>query len=118
MIYKIGITSQLSSIPIESLKTKEILYHFSRILENEYGTERDIDSIGGYILYALPGTPEKDIKEVFDYSSNQLEFGEIFEDICYRVYIISSDFGVVIVSSVKDTPDNILFEIKKLTKEE
>lgn len=113
MVYKIGNTQELSSIPISSEKANEILYHFSRVLENEYGAERDINSVGGYILYASPGTPAKDIKEIFDYSSNQLEFGEIFEDVCYAVYIVSDDYGVVIVMSPADAPKEIIKEINK-----
>ncbi len=113
MVYKIGNTQELSSIPIASNKAKEILYHFSRVLENEYGAERDINSVGGYILYAPPGTPAKNIKEIFDYSSNNLDYGEIFDDIFYSVHIIGDDFGVVIVASAGDGYDEILAEIKR-----
>ena len=113
MVYKIGNTQDLSSIPIASNKAKEILYHFSRVLESEYGAERDINSVGGYILFAPPGTPNKDIKYIFDYSSNNLDYGEIFDDIFYSVHIIGDDFGVVIVASAGDGYDEILAEIKR-----
>lgn len=119
MVYKIGNVSDLSTIPKADDKAKEILYHFARVLTTEYGEDRNIDTDdGGYILYALPGTTTEEIKACFDYTQNVLEYGEIFESICYAVYIISSDYGVVIVMSTKDMPKEILKEINNKGEEE
>ena len=93
MVYKIGNVSDLSTIPIASDKAKEILYHFARVLTTEYGGDRNVDTDdGGYILYALPGTSDDEIKERFDYTQNILEYGEAFEDVCYAVYILCHRF--------------------------
>lgn len=112
MVYKIGNVSDLSKIPIADDKAKEILYHFAKVLTTEYGEGRNIDTDdGGYILYALPGTTTEEIKVHFDYTQNVLEYGEVFESVFYAVYIISSDYGVVLVISSKDIPKEILKEI-------
>ena len=112
MVYKIGNVSDLAKIPIASDKAKEILYHFARVLTTEYGGDRNVDTDdGGYILYALPGASDDEIKERFDYTQNILEYGEAFEDVCYVVYILAQDYGVVIVMSVEDAPDEIKKEI-------
>lgn len=112
MVYKIGGLADLARIPIIAEEAKEYLYHYASVLSVEYGEGRDVDKdLGGYILYALPGTTAEEIKACFDYTQNVLEYGEIFESICYAVYIISSDYGVVIVMSTKDTPKEILKEI-------
>ena len=112
MVYKIGNVSDLSRIPITSDKAKEILYHFAKVLTTEYGEDRNIDTDGGYILYALPRTDGEEIKEMFDYTQNIFEYGEDFEDVCYAVYILSADCGVVIVMSTADMPKEILKKIK------
>ena len=118
MVYKIGNVSDLAKIPIVSDKAKEILYHFARVLTTEYGKDRNIDTDdGGYILYALPGTDVKEIKDRFDYSQNTLEYGEALEDVCYAVYIITADYGVVIVMSTADAPEEILKEINNKGEE-
>ena len=112
MVYKIGNVSDLTKIPIGSDKAKEILYHFAKVLTTEYGEDRNVDTDdGGYILYALPGTDVKKIKDRFDYTQNILEYGEAFEDVCYAVYILAQDYGVVIVMSTADMSDEILKEI-------
>ena len=43
MVYKIGNVSEIANIPIKEDKAKEWIYHFTQILEGEYGAERDID---------------------------------------------------------------------------
>lgn len=118
MVYKIGNVSDLTKIPIVSDKAKEILYHFARVLTTEYGEDRNIDiDDGGYILYALPGTDVKEIKERFDYTQNILEYGEALEDVCYAVYILAQDYGVVIVMSSTDAPEEILKKINNKGEE-
>ena len=118
MVYKIGNVSDLARIPISSDKAKEILYHFARVLTTEYGEDRNIDTDdGGYIIYALPGTDVKEIKDRFDYTQNILEYGEAFEDVCYAVYILAQDYGVVIVMSTADMSDEILKEINNKGEE-
>ena len=118
MVYKIGNVSDLAKIPIACNRAKEILYHFAKVLTTEYVEDRNIDTDdGGYILYALPGTSDDEIKDRFDYTQNILEYGEAFEDVCYVVYILAQDYGVVIVMSTADMPDEILKEINNKGEE-
>ena len=118
MIYKIGNVSDLEKLPIADGKAKEILYHFAKVLTTEYGEDRNVDTDdGGYILYALTGTTAEEVNAYFDYTHNVLEYGEVFESVCYAVYIISSDYGVVLVMSTKDIPKEILKEINNKGEE-
>jgi hypothetical protein len=113
MIYKIGKVSEISSIPIEQDKAKEWIYHFTQILESEYGAERDINSVGGYVIYAPKGATTKEIKDIFDYTENFIELSDIVGDACYAMYLLGDDYGVVIVASIDAMPVGILKEIIK-----
>ncbi len=114
MVYKIGTMSDLSSVSITDETAKNIISHYTRILTDEYGEERNIDKDnGGYILYATHGTKAEELKKFFDYTENIAEFVEVQGEVCAAVYILSSDFGVVIVMSAADAPPEILKEIKE-----
>ena len=117
MIYKIGSLSDLTGITI-SEEAKEFLYYYANILSTEYGEDRDIDNnFGGYILYATPGTTEKDIKAYFDYTENLLEYVDTNNSVCVAVYITGDDYGVVIIMSIDDAPPEIKKEIKNKGEE-
>ena len=113
MVYKIGNVSEITNIPIKEDKAKEWIYHFTQILESEYGAERDIDSVGGYVIYAPKGATAKEIKDIFDYTENLIELSDIVGDVCYAMYLLGDDFGIVIVSSIDTMPVGILKEIIK-----
>ncbi len=113
MIYKIGSVADMQSIVFESDNTKQIIYHYASILTHEYGADRNIDTDnGGYILYAMSGTNAEEIKAFFDYTQNIAEFVDVEDDVCSALYILSSDYGVVIVMSLADAPPEILKEIE------
>ena len=113
MVYKIGLMSDLERITITDDDTKNIIRHYARILTDEYGADRNIDKDdGGYILYATPEAKAEELKKFFDYTQNIAEFVEVQGEVCAAVYILSSDYGVVIVMSVADAPPEILKEIK------
>ena len=111
MIYKIKNVDDLLSIPMTNDETRETLYHFARVFTYEYGG--NINCEGGYILFITHGSNAEDIKQHFDYSQNALEYGSISDDVCYATYVISDDYSIVIVSSKKDMPYEILAEIEK-----
>ena len=83
------------------------------ILSDEYGENRNIDTdLGGYVLYAVPGTPIEEIKAFFDYTKNAVEYAETSGSVCALVYILSSDYGVVIVMSTADATEEMRKELK------
>ena len=119
MLYKIGTVAEVERIPFENAVEKETVYRYASILTEEYGADRDVDAnLGGYILYATDGTDAEEIKAMFDYSVALPEYVDICEKICVAVYVISDDYGVVIVMSIADATDEILkYNIDKLEEE-
>ncbi len=112
MIYKIGSVADMQNIVFENDTIKQTVYHYASVLTAEYGADRNIDTDdGGYILYATMGTTSEEIKAFFDYTQNIVEFVEVQDDVCSALYILSSDYGVVIIMSLADTPPEILKEI-------
>ena len=115
MVYKLGNISDVASIPFAHEKACEICTQYARVLTTEYGEDRNIDtSDGGYILYATPGTSNEEIKAYFDHSKYTVEYVDVFGEVCSALYLLSNDYGVVIVMSVADAP----IEIKKEMDEE
>lgn len=112
MIYKIGSVNDMPSIAFESVEAKTQVYYYASILTDEYGADRNIDTDdGGYILYCTFGTTEEEIKTFFDYTSYEAELVHQEGDTCSALFILSSDYGVVIVTSIADMPPEILKEI-------
>lgn len=102
----------MESIVFDSNDARELTYHYARILTYEYGADRNIDTDdGGYILYCTSGTTAEAIKSFFDYTENCVELVHQQGDTCSALFILSSDYGVVIITSFADTPPEILKEI-------
>ena len=119
MIYKIGTVADMGNVVFEDRTAKKEVYKYATILTEEYGANRNVDKDdGGYILYATPGTKADDLKKLFDYTQNIVEFVDVEDDVCSAVYILSSDFGVVIVMSLADAPPEIIKETINKTEEE
>ena len=115
MVYKLGNYTDMQSLPALDLKTEEILFSYTSVLSYEYGEDRNVDEDdGGFVLYAPPGTDCEEIKAYFDYSKYILEYVDVFDEVCSALYLLSNDYGVVIVMSIVDAPD----EIKKEMDEE
>lgn len=112
MIYKIGTIDDMRKIVFDSEDARELTYHYARILTYEYGADRNIDTDdGGYILYGTSGTTAEAIKSFFDYTQYEAELVHQQGDTCSALFILSSDYGVVIITSLADTPPEILKEI-------
>ena len=112
MIHRIGNVKDVDKICNIDEMTRNTLLKYARILTEEYGVERDVDhDYGGYILYVPFGTPYEELKAMFDYTDYSVEYVEYIEHseptMCVAVYITSSDYGVVIVMSLNDMPDEI-----------
>lgn len=118
MIYKIGTIADMESIVFEDNDAKQLVYHYASILTYEYGAGRNIDTDnGGYVLYATMGTTAREIKTFFDYTQNLIEDVNVQGSFCSALYILSSDYAVVIVMSFTDAPPEILKEIETQTEE-
>ena len=79
MIYKVGNTKDVETIPNLDDNAKDAVSEFATIFTEMYGSDRDIDhDMGGYILYATEGTTTEQIKEAFDYDEFPLEYGYIW----------------------------------------
>lgn len=118
MVYKIGGMADLARIPIIAEGAKEYLYHYASVLSVEYGERRDVDNdLGGYILYVLPRTTPEEIKAYFDYTQNEIDMVDSNGSFCSALYIIGNDYGVVIVVSTEDAPEEIKNEIKNKGEE-
>lgn len=88
------------------------MYHYASVLSVEYGEGRDVDKdLGGYILYALPGTTAEEIKAYFDYTQNEIDIVDSNGKFCSALYILGDDYGVVIVMSTEDAPEEINKEL-------
>ena len=117
MVYKIGGIADLASIEITDCEALRSVRRYAQILTDNYGDRRNVDTDnGGYILYATPRTSNAEIKSFFNYTQYLAESVEISGNICTAVYILSSDYGVVIVMSADDTPPEILKEINNNTE--
>ena len=110
MVYKIGNVKDVENIPISDKITKEVLLKYADILTCEYGYDRDIDyEYGGYIIYAPSGTNIAEVKKIFNYKEYEPEFidylPEANQPIYVAVYVTSCEYGVVIVMSESDAPE-------------
>lgn len=119
MIYKLANPKDVDKILGIDEPTRNTLLKYTKILSEEYGEERDVDNdYGGYVLYVPLGTPHQDLKDIFDYTGYCAECVEYIEHscptMCVAVYVTSCDYGVVIVISPNDMPD----EMKEYLDEE
>lgn len=108
MIYKIGNIKDLETLTPIDASAKAIIYHHAKVLEEQYGKNRDVDlSDGGYVLYASPSTMCEELLAYFDYHRNVPEYVERYGDICVATYITNNDYCVIIVMSADDMPAEI-----------
>ena len=112
MVYKFGNIADVATIPFAHEKAREICAQYARVLTAEYGEDRNLNqSDGGFILYAMPGTKSEEIKAYFDYTKYTLEYVDVFGEVCSALYLLSNEYGVVIVMSVADAPTEIKNEM-------
>ena len=115
MVYKIGNMEDVKKLSSVSDEEKKVISKFANILSEMYGSDRDIDNdYGGYILFTPKGTNPEEIKAIFDYEENLLEYVELYKgNICAAVYITSTEYGVVLIMSMADVPDIIREALSK-----
>ena len=112
MVYKIGNISDLSTIPISDRETFELLYHYARVLTDEYGQDRNIDKDdGGYILYCSPDTKAEDIKAFFDYSKHTVESVDRYGELVVAMWILNNEFIITMIMSANSVPIELINEI-------
>ena len=111
MVYKIGNINDLVALPPMEAGTMELLYHYAKVLSTEYGEQRDINSDGGYVLYATPYTTTEEIKAYFDYARCKAECVEQYGNLCTAMYLLNNEYAVIIVARTDDMPIEILKEL-------
>ena len=115
MVYKLGTLSDLKKIKSIDTKVKSTIIETLKILDDNYGADRDIDNdYGGYVLYAEPGTKDAEVLSWFDYEQYIPEYieyvGSSPEYYC-TLYLESTEYGVVIFTALDDTPKEITNKI-------
>lgn len=117
MIYKIGNTKDIDNVPDLNNGEKEAITKFATIFTEMYGEDRDIDrDMGGYILFATKDTTDNEIKEKFDYNEYLVEYIEEFDDNTYAaVYLVSTEFAVVLIMSGDVLPGEIYDDAERKT---
>ncbi len=112
MVYKIGNVSDLERIPIPDRATYDLLYHYARVLTDEYGKDRNVDEDdGGYVLYCPSGTSMEEIKACFDHTKHCAEMVDSFGELLAATYILHNEFAVTIILSAEDAPIELIKEI-------
>ena len=113
MIYRLNHLEELDQLPCpleESLL--DSLMEFLRVLDNEYGVERDVDhDDGGYVLFCTRGTTALEMEKQFAFSS--LSPGWVTcvgENPKYlaALYIPRDEYFVVLVAASADLPHEIV----------
>ena len=111
MVYKLYNCNDLHTLPPTSEQVMTILQHHTQVLTKEYGSYRNINGDGGYVLYLTPDGAFEDIEAHFDYSANVIEYIECFEDICVIMYLLNNEFCVTIVASLTSLPPALIKKI-------
>ena len=117
MIHKLGNIKDVDTIPHLCTGANNAVTKFTKILTEMYGEDRDVDhDMGGYVLYTEKGTSINDLKNAFDFEENTIEYVQEFEDdVIAAIYIISTEFAVVLVMHLVDAPNIICNAISKNT---
>ena len=115
MIYKLANPCDLQELPPMDSAVRDILLQYTTILSTEYGDNRDIDhEDGGYVLYATPDTTTEEVRKVFDPNGCVPEMVVRIDShpvYIYTVFILSSDYGVVLVTPASAMPTDLLNQI-------
>ena len=117
MVYKLGTLSDLDKLSLTDGKLKETISTNLKILDDNYGSNRDVDNdYGGYVLYAEPGTRDTEVLSWFDYElyiPEYVEYIDSYPAYCCALYLERTEFGVVVLTSLNDTPKEIIDKIYK-----
>lgn len=115
MIYKLANPCDLQDLPPMDSAVRDILLQYTTILSTEYGDNRDVDhEDGGYVLYATSDTTAEEVNRAFDPNGCVPELVTRI-DSCpaylYTLYLLSSDYGVVLVVPTSAAPSELLNQI-------
>lgn len=115
MIYKLANPHDLQDLPPMDNSVRDVLLQYTTILSAEYGDDRDVDhEDGGYVLYATPDATSTEVKQAFDPNGCVPEIVSTI-DSCpaytYTLFLLSSDYGVVLVVPTSATPSELLNQI-------
>lgn len=115
MVYKLGNVSDMSKLPSIDEKIRKVILDNLNILDENYSKDRDInEDDGGYILYAEPKTTVNEVLSYFDYEEYLPEHVlqiDSTPSYCKSLYLTSDEFGIIILTAMNDTPEDILEEM-------
>lgn len=107
MIYKLGSVKDLDEVAGVSVEILSECRSYLEILDAEYGADRDIDrDDGGYVILTDSKASDDEVREVFDYTQYLCEFEKKQETFTTRLYLVSQDYGVVIITVKEKKDDN------------
>ena len=99
MIHKIGTikqSKQLRNTTFDEVFDKVADYIYA--LDLAYGTNRDYNTTGGYVLYAEAATDMADIKAVVDISVALFEWIDVIDDNYIAIlYLLGDDYSLVTI---------------------
>lgn len=111
MVYKLYNCNDLHTLPPTSEQVMTILQHHTQVLTKEYGSYRNINGDGGYVLYLSPDGDFEEIEAYFDYATNIVECIERFGDVGVAMYLLNNDYCITIIASLSSLPPELLKEI-------
>ncbi len=102
MVYKLGHEAEIGRLPFRvSGKLYDNLFEFLIVLDNEYGTDRDIEQDdGGYVLFCTPGTTDSEILRYFMFLALVPEWVTDIPhqpEYCASLYLLREDYAVVLI---------------------
>lgn len=118
MVHKLGHIADLEKLTITDSVTRDNLFEFLKVLDYEYGFDRNVDtSDGGYVLYCEDGTTMEELQSFFCYPAYTVEYVNRCLDasppICCAMYLLNNEYAVVIVMSIADAPAEITDTFEK-----
>ena len=101
MAFKIGSAADLDRFPITDEAVIAVLRDYLTILDNVYGSDRNIEEKGGYALYLSKDDSLHELTKW--YNTNDIVEPEFVDEIvgaetpyCLAVYIIGAEYGIVV----------------------
>lgn len=101
MAFKIGSAVDLERFPITDEAVILVLRDYLTILDNVYGSDRNIEEKGGYALYLSKDDSLHELTKW--YNTNDIVEPEFVDEIvgaetpyCIAVYIIGAEYGIVV----------------------
>lgn len=107
MVHKFGTLVDLHNFPSIDSEIENVIASNLKILDENYGADRDIDKDdGGYVLYITPEASPDEVKSHFDHTQYKPEYIDYIDSdppYCASLYLVSNDFGVVLLTPLNYT---------------